>query len=125
MRKIMLCALGTAACALMLAPIAGAAEKPSAAVQNTKATAAKTAEVWPAETLSGKIMTVDPAANLVIVKGPDGVPFDMRVTPSTRISSAGARVTLKDLQQDQKKNVSVKFVPKESGDIARSIQVAG
>ena len=67
---------------------------------------------------------VDPAANLVVVKGPGGVPFDMRVTPITRITSAGERVTLKDLQQDQKKNVSVKFVPKDSGDIARSVQLA-
>ena len=103
--------LGLAACAVLLtaAPVASA----------------KTVrQAWPAETLTGQIVAVDPSKDLVIVKS-DGVPFDMDVRASTRIQSGNQRLTLKDLSSDLKRNVSVHYVPERSGDIARSIQLMG
>ncbi|HTQ53262.1 MAG TPA: hypothetical protein VMI94_02315 [Bryobacteraceae bacterium] len=86
-------------------------------------TGASTKTAWPAETLSGKIMMVKPAQDLAVVKGPDGVPFDMIVTHRTRIEAGNQKLTLADLQADTSRNVSVRFVPQRRGDVARSIQV--
>ena len=80
---------------------------------------------WPAETLSGSIMMVNPADNLVVVKGPDGVPFDMIVTPRTRITSGQESVGLKNLAKFQNQNASVKFIPERRGDVAESIHIGG
>ena len=118
--------LGIVVSAGLLAATSPASEKSTTGVQRTNATATKAIRTsWPPETIAGKIMMVYPAQNLLIVKGPDGVPFDMRVERSTRILSSGHRLTLKDLNLDKQKNVSVRFVPESTGDIARSIQLAG
>ena len=77
------------------------------------------------ENLSGTIMMVDPNLNLVVVQGPDKVPFDMRVDRSTHIRMGDKTLTLQDLTQDKNDSVSVRFVPTGSGDIARTIQIAG
>ncbi|HUA20099.1 MAG TPA: hypothetical protein VMB25_15225 [Bryobacteraceae bacterium] len=125
--KLSLCnVLGVAACALLLVSAAPASAKSAGNAAKSPAAAAKGArEAWPAETLSGKIMAVDPAQDLLIVKGADGVPFDMDVRASTRIRSGNQKLTLKALSSDLKKNVSVHFVPERSGDIARTIQLNG
>ena len=68
---------------------------------------------------------VDPAQNLLVVKGPDGVPFDMVVRHSTRIESGGQRLMLNQLSTDQGRNVSVRFIPERSGDVARTIRIGG
>jgi len=120
-------AAGVAACAVLLAIAAPVSAKTATTTdRSATATASRGArEAWPAETLSGTIMAVDPAQDLVIVKGADGVPFDMDVKASTRIRSGDHQLTLKDLASDQKKNVTVHFVPERAGDIARTIQVNG
>ncbi len=94
---------------------------PASAAQ--KAKTARTA--WQPETLNGKIVSVDPAQKLVIVKDAAGVPFDMRVTASTRILADGQKLKLDGLKADAGKSVSVRFTPERSGDIAQSIQIAG
>ena len=111
--------LGVAACSLLVAvPLLAA--NPAKSNSSEKAM-----QAWPAETLAGTIMTVDPSQNLVIVKGPDGVPFDMVVSRATRIESGSQHLTLDQLKADTNRNVSVRFVPERSGDVARSIQVTG
>lgn len=118
--------LGVAACALLLVSAAPASAKAPSDSQKASSAAAKgVREAWPAETLTGSIMAVDPAQDLVIVQGADGVPFDMDVRASTRIRSGDHKLTLKDLATDQKKNVTVHFVPERAGDIARTIQLNG
>jgi len=114
--RTMWSSLSLVVCAFMLTATVTAAEK-------SKATAERTA--WPPETLAGQIMMVVPAKNLVIVKGPDGVPFDMRVTPATHIESGNHTIALKDLNQDAQKSVTVRYVPERAGDIARTIKVTG
>jgi hypothetical protein len=125
MRKMMWNVLGVLTCTCLIAATATASEKPTATGHRTNAMEIRaTRGTWPPETLAGKIMMVDPAKNLVIVKGPDGVPFDMVVTPSTRITSGDHdRLALKDLKLDNLKSVSVRFIPERAGDVARSIQV--
>jgi len=107
-------ALGAAACALILALPVAAASGPAAP-----------RSVWPAETLSGKVMMVDPAQHLLVMKGPSGVPFDMTVTGSTSVRADGQRTTLSNLSSDVNQNVTVRFVPERAGDVARSVRVTG
>ena len=80
---------------------------------------------WKPETLTGKITNVDPDRNLVIVETNDGVPFDMLVTPNTRIKSGDRGLDLKELKRDMNQNVSVTFTPERRGDVATFIQITG
>lgn len=80
---------------------------------------------WPPETISGTISQVLPAQHLLIVNGPDGVPFDMRINKATRIESGQQRLMLRDLTTDQGKSVSVHFVPERSGDVAQRVNITG
>jgi hypothetical protein len=124
MTKMIWYSFGVVLCASLLATTASAREKSTTGVQRTRAAVRKTTRTaWPSETLAGKIVLIDPAKRMVIVKGPDGVPFDMLVTPSTRITSGSHRLTLKDLDVHKQKGVSVRFIPERAGDIARSVQV--
>ncbi|HEX3744435.1 MAG TPA: hypothetical protein VHW09_10915 [Bryobacteraceae bacterium] len=81
--------------------------------------------VWPAETLSGKITIVEPATHTVVIQTAGGVPFDMVITGNTRIEKGNQTLTMQDLKQDMNQNVSVRFVPESRGDVARSIQLNG
>jgi hypothetical protein len=94
----------------------------TAPTQKTSNHAVRTT-AWPAETMTGTIMTVDPNLKLVVVLGADRVPFDMRVTRSTRIRSGDKTLKLPDLSADKNHSVSVTFVPTGSGDIARAIHI--
>ena len=124
MKRQLLSVLSAASLAFLLAVPMIAANKP--AVQSHKTPAKETIKTaWAPETLSGKIMMVDPAQHLAVVKGADGVPFDMIVTHSTQITSGDQTLKLPDLSADLNKSVSVKFVPERKGDVARSIQVNG
>lgn len=105
-----------------------AENKPAPAAHKAEAhkTAAKvTTRRWRPETLSGKIAMVDPSNKLLIVRGAEGVPFDMIVTLSTRIESGGHLLKLSDLAAKTNQSTSVHFVPERRGDVAQSIQVTG
>jgi hypothetical protein len=122
MRKSQITALAAMTCAILLAVPMTAAQQ-SKAKAKTKPAAMRS--MWPPETVSGKIEMVDPAAKLMVVEGPGGVPFDVVVTPKTRIESGGQGIKLKDLSQRTDQQVSVQYVPERRGDIARSIRVTG
>jgi len=130
MKQRILTALGAVGCAVLLAlPAVAAAKKPATAAHKTTtktaATKATARRAWPAETLSGTILMVDPAKDLAVVRGTDGVPFDMIVTRATHIKSGDQHLKLSNLASDMNKNVSVRFVPEGRGDVARSIQITG
>jgi hypothetical protein len=114
-----------AAAALLAAIPLAAASGPAGKTNNnvTKTTAVRTA--WSPETLTGRITMVDPGRNVVVIVGQDGVPFDMVVTPKTRIQSGGHALTLQDLAGDTNMGVSVKFTPERRGDVATSIHIGG
>jgi len=113
---------GTASVLLLAAPVL-ATTKSTAAPAKTTAVKSAVRSAWPPETLSGKIISVDPGQNLVVVQGPDGVPFDMVATARTRIRSGNEPVTLQDLSGYQNQNVSVRFIPERRGDVAESIRI--
>ena len=92
---------------------------PASAAQ--KAPAAPSA--WAAETLSGKIVSVDQTHNMVVVKTSDGIPFDFDITRHTQIKAGSQSVATKDLSSDVNKNVSVTFKPERRGDVAESMRI--
>jgi len=119
--KTKLSFLAAAACGLLLAlPLAAASPAPVTATTGNSAT--RTA--WPPETLSGKITMVDPSQKLVVVQS-GGVPFDLMITPRTRIESGNQAVSMQGLNSDINQNVSVRFTPERRGDVASTINIGG
>lgn len=112
MRKSVMLNLAGAAVTLALVLPVMAANKPAAA-QNS----------WPAETMSGKLDLVEPGQRLVVVESADKVPYDMVITPRTRIKAGDHEVALKDLAQYQNKDVTVRFVPEGRGNVARMVNI--
>ena len=123
MKRIMTSFLAGAACALALVIAAAAADKPPVTSAIDHSTLIRSH--WPSENLSGTITMADSKQDLVVVTGPDGVPFDMTITPRTHIWSGNRKVSLEDLEQYRNKHVSVHFVPERLGDVAESIRISG
>ena len=102
------------------------------AICSTVSTTTKTAKTsrqithaaWRPETLSGKIVMVDPERKLVVLRDTSGIPFDMVVNRSTHIKSAGGPLNLTDLNSDVSRDASIKFVPERRGDVALTISVS-
>jgi len=92
-----------------------------ALMAGTKATSKPADQRWAAQNLKGTIQMVDPTAHLLIVRDPSGVPFDIKVTPSTRIEAGTTREQLSQLTPQE--SVSIHYVPQSNGDIGRTIQV--
>ncbi len=113
------------ACALMLAIPLTAANKPAATKSNNATVRVSKATVWKAETLSGKVMEVDPNQHLVVIETAGGVPFDMVVSAKTIIKAGDQRLTLKELTPDVNRPVQVTFKPERRGDVATAIHING
>jgi hypothetical protein len=123
--------------ALMLAAALALAFGPSALAQTKKmgssakkAQASKTEQManmgfGVAESLSGKILMVVPEQNLVVISGPNDVPYDLVVSPKTVIVVGDKRGTLASLAGQIGKQVSVGFVPQRDGNHATRIEVTG
>ena len=127
MKRVVMSSVCGAFCGLLLALPAAAADKAAPAPGKTPASHSvpMIRSGWAPETISGTIAMVDPAASLVVVQEADGVPFDLVITPRTRIESGGHPVPWKDLTGYRNKSVSVRFVPERSGDVAESVRTAG
>jgi len=125
MKHHLLQVLGVVACALLPAIPMAAAGQSAAPAHKAPASAKTVRTAWPPETITGKILKVDPAQKLLILQDHSGVTFDMRVTRSTRIQSGDQKLVLDKLASDTNKTVSVKFIPERFGDIARSVRITG
>ena len=121
MKRMILPFVSSASCFLLLSAAVAAAAGTSAAPNAMNSKSGQNS--WRAETLTGTIEIVNPARHLIVVQGPDKVPFDLRVTSSTRIISGDQRVALSDLNSDINRRVSVRFVPRGAGDIAQSVRI--
>lgn len=77
------------------------------------------------ESLSGKIEMVVLEQNLLVVSGPNGVPYDLIVGPKTLIVVGDKRGTLESLTAHVGMGVSVGFVPQKDGNHATRIEVTG
>jgi hypothetical protein len=128
---------GAFAAALCLLPVSFAAtskvnkEKPksTAATTNKEATSKKvrTAEgtntLGKKETLTGTLSMVDPSHDLVVVKDSGNIPFDFKVTKSTKIEVGETSGHLSGLASELHQRAQVTFVPMDNGDFARTIKV--
>ena len=118
--------LASFACTLLIhSPAAAAVTPPATLHQTAKAKSEAVRSAWPPETLSGKIIMVNPNRNLVVVQSPNGVPFDMVVTSKTHIRAGDKTLTMHELGQYQNRDVSLRFVPESRGDVAQSIRIGG
>jgi len=77
------------------------------------------------ETIEGTISMIEVDQKLVIVEASGGVPFDITVTPQTKIEISGSSATFDQLVEQTQKQVTVTFVARPNGDIAQSISVSG
>lgn len=75
------------------------------------------------ESLAGNIQMVIPEQKLLVVDGPNGVPYDLKVTPKTVIVVGDRRSTLEGLSAYVGKQVSVGFIPRRKGNFATRIEV--
>ena len=117
---------GLAGCSLLLAiPMAAANKAPEKTARKAELAVHSRRSGWAPETVTGKIMTVDPARNLLIIQTSDNVPFDMVVKRTTKIDQGARALTLEQMRADTNKTVSVRFIPERSGDIARVIRIQG
>jgi len=98
----------------------GFAASPASVRQHSSAKKA-----WPAENISGRIVMVDSAGKRLVVEGSDKVPFDIVVTPGTRIRSGAQAIASRDLSQYKDRNATIRFTPERGGEIAQSIQIGG
>ena len=77
------------------------------------------------ESLSGTIQMVVADQNLLVVNGPNGVPYDLKITPKTVIVVGNKAGTIETLAGAIGKQVSVGFVPRREGNFATRVEVAG
>jgi len=107
---------------VLSAPLIFAAPTTTSPAASKAANDHKAAEMrWAPQNLTGTVSMVDPKMNLVVVRDSSGVPFDIKVMPSTRIDAGAQREELSQLTP--KESVAVHYVPEARGDIARTIQV--
>jgi hypothetical protein len=98
--------------AAVVAAQEAAAEKPEAAKPAVKA-----------ETISGTLSMVLTDKKLVVLTGSGGVPYNFKVTGSTRIKVGGKKAKLDELAGRTNKAATVKFLPLPSGNVVQSIEV--
>jgi hypothetical protein len=106
--------------------LAQQAAKPKEAAAAAKATPAEKppAEVAKPETISGTIQMVVADKKLVVLADAKGVPYNFKVTGTTRIKVAGKKAKLEELAAHTNKSASVKFLPLHAGNIAQTIDVS-
>ena len=78
-----------------------------------------------AESLSGSVQMVVADQNLVVISGPNGVPYDLKITPKTVIVVGDHSATLETLAGQIGKPVSAGFVPQRNGNFATRIEISG
>lgn len=77
------------------------------------------------ESLSGTVQMVVADQNLLVVSGPNGVPYDFKITPKTVIVVGDKAGTIETLSGAVGSRISVGFVPRRDGNFATRIEVAG
>lgn len=128
MKKMLQTALGAVACvALLMVPAVAATQNSSTEAHKTTRTAVAKGvpNAWPAESLTGTIMSVDPQNRMMVIKDSSGVPFDIMVNHGTLIKAGNREVKLGDLSSDVNKQAAIRFVPERKGDVAETIHTNG
>lgn len=122
MSRKMVALLGSSVITALVGTVAQA-KSTAPAKQSEKIQKETVRSSWPAENLSGKIAMVDPQKRLVVVRDSSGVPFDFVVRRSTRIDSGNERLKLRELASRKNDVVSIRYIPKRTGDVAQAIKL--
>jgi hypothetical protein len=77
------------------------------------------------ESLTGTLQMVVADQDVIVVTGPNNVPYDLKITPKTVIVVGEKRGTIETLSNEVGKPVSVGFVPQRDGNYANRLEVAG
>lgn len=75
------------------------------------------------ETISGVLTIVTPADKVIFVKADNGITYDFRVGPATKIVAGDAKLKFDDLTDKAGKQVEVVFRPLKTGNAALSIDI--
>lgn len=100
------------------------AEKPAAEAAPKAAAGEKKTPWSKPETMSGTIAIVKGEDKLVIVTSSAGVPYDFKVTGSTKIKVGDKAGKLDDLAGATSKQATVAYLPTRTGNVAKSIEVS-
>lgn len=76
-----------------------------------------------AETIQGTLSIVDRDAGVIYVKSGEGITYDFRILPGTKISQGGRKLKIDDLNEQIGKNVEVVFRPLHTGNMANSVEL--
>lgn len=76
-----------------------------------------------AESLSGTIQMVVADQELLVVNGPNNVPYDLKVTPKTLVVVNEKRGTIQSLANQIGRAVTVAYMPERDGDMAMRVEV--
>jgi hypothetical protein len=117
MRKAIFSMLIAALLPMMAATIKGVDASKAPPVSTTPAKA-----VSRTETIRGSLMSVVKDEQVIVLKGEGGVPYNFKVTPTTKIEIEGKKAGFADLDRMTNANISVTFIPTRQGNIARKIQ---
>jgi hypothetical protein len=75
------------------------------------------------ETISGTITAVHKENQLLILTSSSGIPYNFKLTRSSRIEIGGQKGKFDDLANQTGKQASVEFLPLRGGNVARSVKV--
>lgn len=115
---------------LLIVPFALLCGVQTASAQKTKSPRRATSTVlaewnsYKPETIEGTISMIEVDQKLIIVEASGGVPFDLTVTPKTKIEINGTSATFDQLVEQTQKQATVTFVARPNGDVAQSISVS-
>jgi hypothetical protein len=76
-----------------------------------------------AESLSGSVQMVAADQDLLVVKGPNDVPYDLKVTPKTLVVVGEKKGTIQSLADQVGEHVIVAFTPQRDGNFATRVEV--
>jgi hypothetical protein len=77
----------------------------------------------PAETIQGSLMWMVKEQRVIVLKAEGGVPFNFKVTATTKIEIGRKKSGFEDLDKLTDAKISVTYVPTERGNVATKIQI--
>jgi hypothetical protein len=98
-------------------------ERPASTAKAARSSGTTGSGFGVAESLSGTIQMVVADQNLLVVNGPNNVPYDLEVTPKTLVVVNERRGTIQSLANQIGRAVTVAFVAQRNGDMATRVEV--
>ncbi|MGA7295175.1 MAG: hypothetical protein WBW53_18830 [Terriglobales bacterium] len=78
----------------------------------------------PAEELSGTIAFIGSSDKEITLVGANGVPYDFRLTPKSKVDLAGKQIGRSDLASEKNREATIRFLPTTGGNLAESVKIS-